>query len=438
MAYSIKRSNISDEQTKIIRKLLYFIPKMKDSSFQDSSPVKSIGFYIVKNDIVHLPYLFASSLFQIIPNINISYPVINIEFTGKLRDYQIPVEEKSWEQMQQFGTSTLCVYPGFGKTILGAKLASRIKLLTVVLVNREILTVQWKKTFTDNTNTSVWVIGEKNPPSNYNIIICMNSRWDKIPEEIRDYVGFLIIDEAHSFCTAGNVECLLSFHPKYILIESASLERDDGMEQMMYSIVGKHGVFIKSQFSFQVYKVVTGVKPVREHSKQGKVKWDILVKTTLFNDRRNNIILNLILINIERKILVLTSLKEHSTLLYEVLKSRNISVDFLCGNRKSYTDSKILIGTTSKIGTGFDPATSCETYDGKPFDLLLLVCSMKKESMLIQNIGRIFRSDFPIVYHFVDDDTIYTSHWYIARKWYIARGGIIKDIKIPLNNVTQH
>ncbi len=110
------------------------------------------------------------------------------------------------------------MYPGFGKTILGASLASRVKLMTVILVHREILTVQWKKTFEDFTTAKVWIVGEKNPPSECDVIICMDTRWHLIPKFMKDACGFLIIDEAHAFCTPTHVGCLLAFHPKYMIL----------------------------------------------------------------------------------------------------------------------------------------------------------------------------------------------------------------------------
>ena len=55
--------------------------------------------------------------------------------------------------------------------------------------------------------------------------------------------------------------------------------------------------------------------------------------------------------------------------------------------------------------------------------------------MLVQNVGRVFRAEFPTVMHLVDNDSIFKNHWSKAQKWYIARGGIINAHNIP--NVEQ-
>lgn len=430
MAYAVRRSTISPANANIIRSMLCLQPDTINSKYNRGNVPEPVLFYNVDGDIVHLPYLFAAALFNTTPNIDTPFPVTQLEFTGTLRENQISVELEAWEQLQRLGTSTLGLYPGFGKTILGARLASRAKLMTVVLVHREILTTQWKKSFEDFTNGKIWVVGEKYPPEICDVIICMNTRWHLIPQEMRDAVGFLIIDEAHAFCTPTNVGCLLSFHPKYILVESASLLRDDGMHSMIYAMCGDHGVFRESNNPFNVMKILTNTKPLRKKNRMGGVDWASLVQDTLMDQRRNQIILGLVTANINRKILILTSLREHAILIYNNLEQMGIPSDYLCGTKRGYVDSTVLVGTVSKIGTGFDPATSCPTYAGKPFDLLILACSMKKYSMLVQNIGRVFRAEFPTVMHLVDNDDIYKNHWYKARKWYMRHGGLISEHNI--------
>lgn len=431
MAVAIKRSSISDAATNSIRTGLCFQPDVPYSKYNRDQTLEPILFYRVHGDTVHLPYLFAASLFQTTPNIDIPYPITDLTFTGKLRDQQIDVDEECWKQLERYGTSTLGLSPGYGKTILGAKAGTRAKVPMCVLVHREILTIQWKKTFQDFTNGHVWVVGESNPPPMCNVIICMDTRWHLIPQAMRDAIGFLVIDEAHAFCTPGRVDCLLAFHPKYILLESASLERDDGMHAMMYAIAGSHGILRDSNKSFNIMKIKTNMTPVRKQNRMGGTDWASLVRDTAFDQRRNQIILNLVAANPQYKILILTALKDHATLLHDALQGMNITSDYLCGTKRGYVDSQVLVGTVSKIGTGFDPATSCPTYAGKPFDLLILTCSMKKYAMLVQNIGRVFRAEFPTVMYLYDNDDIFKSHWYKVIKWCKSRGGILSEHDIP-------
>lgn len=431
MACSVKIASLSPEAANTIRTMLCLQPDTPNTKYNRGKIPDPVTFYLPDGDEIHLPYLFAASLLQITPNLNHPFALANFEFTGTLRENQIAVEIEAWQQLERYGTSTLGLYPGYGKTILGAKLSARSKLLTVVLVHREILTVQWKKSFEDVTGARVWIVGEKNPPDYCDVIICMDTRWNVLPKAMRDSVGFLIIDEAHCFCTPTRVQCLLAFHPKYILIESGSLERDDNMHSMIYAIAGSHGVYRESTKPFKVMKIMTNTKPIRKKNRMGGIDYIALVNNTLMDVRRNQIIINLVLANAGFKILILTSLVDHAKLLNDALVERGVSSDCLCGTRKNYQDANVLVGTVSKIGTGFDQANFCATYDGRPFNLLILACSLKKYSMLIQNVGRVFRSESPTVMHLVDNDDIFKAHWYKARKWYLTRGGEITDHHIP-------
>lgn len=423
MACIVKKSQISDIQINKIYKMLALSP-IVNKKYTKHKP-KPILFYIEQDELFYLPYLFTSSLLQFNPNDNIIYPTVNFEFTGKLYDKQIEVEEESWNQLQMYGTTTLGLYPGYGKTVLGVKLASRLKLITIVLVHREVLMIQWKNSFERFSNAKVWIVNGKDIPSEYNVIICLDTRWKLLPSEIRNSIGFLIIDEAHTFCTPKHIKCLLSFQPKFILIETATLERDDGMHSIIYAIAGSHGVFRDSNKPFNVIKVSTNIRPIRKYNSKGYVSWSELIKSLLFNEERNELIIKLINSNLENKILVLTNLVEHVKLLHDKISKLGISCDYMCSNKKNYYDCKILIGTYSKIGTGFDQETLCSNYLGERFNLLIIASSIKKYSMLIQNIGRVFRSDNPIIIFLVDNDKILKSHWYKVKNWFVNHGAKI-------------
>lgn len=435
MSYAKNRSEITQAQTDQIITMLLITPKKPynkfSSLFGSSSQEEPVQFYNAIDDVVHLPYLFAASLFQIIPNDKIQYPPVFIEFTGTLRDNQVSMVAEAHEQLQKYGTTTLALPPGTGKTIIGAKLNTMLHLLTVILVHREILTIQWKKTYTDNTNASVWIIGEANPPTKCDVLICMDTRWNQIPIAYRDAIGIVIIDEAHAFCTRSRVPCLLAFHPKFIIIETASLERDDEMHNMMYAMVGKHGIYREISNPFYIMKINTNTIPEIKQNKMGSTDWPVLLNSSLMNPRRNRIIINLVTKNLNRKILILTILKEHADYLYNELVKLEVPCDWLYGNRKKYVDATVLIGTISKIGTGFDPATSCPTYDNRPFDQLILCQPMKKYNMLIQNIGRAFRAKYPSIQCLVDSNSILEGHWNITKSWCCTRGGILSEHNIP-------
>lgn len=432
MAFLLDKKILKDDMEVLIKNSLNIAPKIKFSKFnRGGNKPTPVEFYIDLGEQISIPFLYASSLLKIRPNRELTYPKVDIKFCGNLRENQKVVENEALEQLGKYGTTTLGLYPGYGKTILGAKLASKYQYLTIVLVHREILTIQWKKTFTDFTSSKIWIVGERNPPDVCDVIICMNTRWETIPIEMRKKVGFMIVDEAHAFCTPSSVGCLLSFYPKYVVIESATLEREnDAMERMIYAIAGTHGIFRENDKEFMVMKINTGIKTQRKTTRMGEVNWPALVNDTLFNKNRNNLIINLVMENLGYKILILTSLVDHAQYLNDCLVGLGVTSDFMCGNRKNYTDGNVLVGTLSKLGTGFDQDSFCPQYDGRRFNLLILVCSIKNRALLVQNIGRCFRSDYPTIMHLVDDDDIFKSHWYKCRTWYIKHKGKVTDVNI--------
>ena len=429
MAYKIPISQINPAQRALIQKLLVFKPTPGFNDDYEELP-EPIHFYSIEKDCLLLPFMFAASMFQIVPNVNNNFKKIDIKFTAELRPYQIPVYEESCQQMDEKSACTLSLYASFGKTILGAALSVRNGLLTCVLMTLKKLTTQWKDTFEKYTTARVWIVDDKKPPpaGTYDVIICMKDRWSKIPADIRLQVGTLIIDEAHLFCTRCSVSCLLAFQPTYIIAETATLERDDDLHQMIYAVCGDHGIYKECDKKFFVTKLLTNTQVERKLNRKRKTDYTKLIHDTIMNTRRNDIIFNIVKFHPEYKILILTNLVDHVMLLYNHLKLTE-DVDYLCGSKEEYKDSRILVGTTHKIGTGFDQASN-KLYGGVRFNLLILVFSIKKYQMLVQNVGRVLRADVPHIIHFSDSDGIFKSHWAKCQKWYKKRDAVIDIVDV--------
>lgn len=396
----------------------------------DKDGTQPIDFYYQDQHHIYLPVVYASSYFQSNFNINIPYPKHSWKFTGDLLERQVSVATDAWDIMHKTGAVILGLYPGFGKTVLASHLSAKAGLLTCVMICLDALIVQWVTTFRNFTNAQIWVVGDP-MPDKFDVMICMDRRWIHIPDHVRAQVGTLVIDEAHMFCSPVRSTCFMAFQPLYVIPLTATIEREDGMEQIIYASAGSKGIFRESIKPFQVFKVNTNIRPEKKLNKMGWTDYMALQKEVAVHPRRNGIIVDLVKRNLNFKILILTTLREHSEILYAALLNHNVNVDFLIGGKRSYSDSNVLVGTMGKLGTGFDAATACPDYQGRPFDLLIVAATIKQIKMLTQNIGRVFRSDFPTVFHLVDDDKIYQRHWSGAEKWYNNRSGTVSEIFIP-------
>lgn len=430
-----------------IQKQLHLVPKenffqqkqkqwkakyVRQEDPDEESTTQPIDFYYQDQLYTYLPLTFASSYFHTTFNTNIPYPKYSWQFTGELLQRQVDVATEAWDIMYKSGSVILGLYPGFGKTVLASYLSSKAGLLTCVMICLEALIDQWVKTFRTFTNARVWVVGEP-IPAEFDVIICMDRRWQYISPETREKVGTLVIDEAHMFCAPVRSSCFMAFQPLYTLPLTATIEREDGMEQLIYAVSGAKGIFRESDKPFQVIKINTGIQPVRKQNKMGWTDYAALQRDIAVHPRRNGIIVDLVKRNLNFKILILTTLVDHTKIIYHGLIQHGVNTDYLIGGKRGYLDSNVLVGTMGKLGTGFDAATACPDYQGRPFDLLIIAATIKQIKMLTQNVGRVFRSEFPTVMHLVDDDSTYQRHWKGDEKWYHNRYGIVSQLTISLH-----
>lgn len=389
--------------------------------------------------VIRIPFRFACSLFRRMVNHDKIYPRVaeapldRPHFCALLKDYQVEPALEAYQQLQTWGSTTLKLPPGFGKTMIGAWLWSLTATVVVVLVVQQPLLRQWKKTFSTavpGLAQSIWVVGEDPPPNPGvipAIIICMNQRTRQIPQGIKDAVGCLIIDEAHCFCTPDRVESLLTFTPKYVIAETATLERDDGMEKMIHSICGEHSVSRVATKPYGVIRLDTSITVEENRNKYG-VNFNDLCNRLCALPERNEIILDIIKNNPHRKFMILTRLADHVQLLQILILNSGISCATLYRNQKTYSDSSVLIGTIPKIGTGFDEANACEDFAGVQSDTLILAGSIKKNTVFEQVRGRVMRSANPVVIYLVDRNQVCKRHFRETAAWIEYTHGVISRL----------
>jgi superfamily II DNA or RNA helicase len=337
-------------------------------------------------------------------------------------------------QLLKYGTTTLNVYTGAGKTVMVAYLLACLSMVNqtaIIFLTNTTLIEQWKDTFSKFTTASVWVVGEAFPDRPVNVIICMNERFKKLPSSFVSGIGVVVYDEAHTFCTEGRKNCLLGITPTFVIAASATMHRPDDMIGMMHAVVGEHAVVEISQKPFKVYKYNTGIVIPIVKNAMGKVDYSKVISAQVESDERNGLVCNLVEQHSADKILIMCKYKKHVETLHSLLKERGKSVDTMFGTKKSYSDSQILIGTINKIGTGFDEKAACKDFNGVRINVLILTCSIKSLGLLEQVVGRSFRSDAPQVYYLIDHNSIVQNHWRGAVKWFKSRNGVIQEIDSP-------
>ena len=435
MSVVLDLSTFPEDLQKRIDKMLTFTPNTqqkfnKQFSFEASQePVKC---YYTVNKKVHLPYRFACTLLNKFFNME-KFPPISkdksLEFKGKLLVRQEEPYAEAIEHLKHYNTTTIALYPGFGKTFLGCMLTHRLNRITCVLVHRENVGKQWIKSYKsyipDLKDEDLWYVNDKVKP-NAKIIVCMAGRTDKIPPEMRKSVGTLIVDEAHCFCSASRIKPLLSFSPRFTIVETATPIKDNGMHKIIQAIAGTHYIQKISNKPYKCYIIQTNINFVTE----SRNPFTDLVSQQCESEQRNKIIQNIVKDNPNKKIMIASPRTKHCDDICACVEELGITPAKLYGTIKNYKTAPVLVGTTSKMGVGFDEANFCDDYDGKPSDLLIITQTFKSWPMFEQVRGRGMRADAPTVVYLNDKHSITRRHMSIMRKWVRETNGEIKELKI--------
>ena len=441
MAIVVKLSELSPPQIEKIQTELKVHEKPNffgaKNFYQNKNNFKDdVDLTIFHGDYVRIPYNFAVQLLGYNPQINIwkdhySYP---LKFTGQLRDYQQEICVEAGKHLNEYCTTILNVFASAGKTIMATYLATRCDYLRLIIYPGIDLGKQWAKTIkdftyclsTNNGPARIWMVGEgKVPTEPVDFVLCPITRIDKIDPKFLSMVGMLIIDEFHLMYTQIRVRELLKISPKYIIGCTATL---GVKKEIAHLFCGPKYVFMKSTKPFTVYKFYTGITMDEKLNKSGTLDWPEFLKKQITNPIRNEQIIGLCVTNPQKKICLMGWRKEHALDMAAKLKNMNEKVDIMIGSKREYEDSRILCGTISKIGTGFDEANACADFDGTRINLLIMTGTMKNEVLIEQTAGRCFRAEFPSIIYLVDNNSISHKHWEVAEDWFISRNGTVKEI----------
>lgn len=427
------------EQSKIA-KMLTFIPETEPNydpnKSRFSQPKKTgeiVKMFYCKDKQLHLPYRFACCYFNKFFNQDNKYPRIFTDkegkFSGKLLDRQIEPFAEALKYLKEYRTVTIALYPGFGKTFMGAMLAWKLNYKTCVLVHRDNVGRQWIKTFKNyfkiDPKYISYVDDKVNPEAK--IFVCMARRTDKIPPNIRKEIGVVIVDEAHCFCSPGAVKPLLAFSPKYTIAETATPEKENGMFKVIQSICGNHFIQKISTKPYFFFLIQTNLAIPVDAGSSNNIFNDVLMEQCN-SEKRNELITNILDANKHYKTIIATPRTEHCELLKLEAGKRGLETSELYGTKKSYIPKNILIGTCSKMGVGFDEANFCDDFDGRPSDLLIMCQTFKSWAPFEQVRGRGMRADKPNVIMFNDQHSITKRHFTQIRKWVRETNGIIVEL----------
>ena len=372
-----------------------------------------------------------------------------VSFTGKLRPEQDVVKKEVVDLLNKRGCAVLSAATGQGKTALAIKIASMIKLKTLVINNRVQVLKQWKDSIEKFCpSAKIKMLNTKSVLDKDADFYIMNAtNVPKMGLEFFSTSKFCIVDEGHLILAETLSKALQYVCPRYLLALTATPYRPDGFNVLMDMYFGPEKVIRKLQREHIVYKVETRFKPTLETTETGKLNWGVVLNSLAENEERNKLICDLVCSEKERCILLLCKRVKQAKILKEALLSRGESVTSLIGSEQIFDrEARILVGMEQKCGTGFD-------HDR--LDCLFLVSSIDngekssknpkrkgastepevvKEKFFIQILGRVFRRQdtVPLIYDFVDNFGVLQKHFKSREEVYLEVGGKVIDWKNSL------
>jgi len=394
----IKKNNLSSNIIKQLKELSSFdnpqiklFKKLNKPTFY--LPKKIISWEIKDKHLI-LPRGLMREVIILFKKNNINFELDDKRVFEKVEIKPIKFKPKNIEQekaiesilKKDFG---ICVaYPGFGKTYIAANIIEKRKVNTLVVVNKNMLLNQWIERFVDYfgyKKNEIGFLGKgKNKLNGILDIATIQSLKNK-KELIKNY-SFLIVDECHHIPANSFEDVVKEFEGKYILGLSATPNRKDSMEPLLYYQLGNIVYESKKKkINSNIVKIVT------TNFTSETDNFTTLLNELILDEDRNNLIIEQILKYQNRKILLLTDRIEHIKILEEKLKKVGIEFISIYGslneNEKKeklslIEKSNLVLATTSYFGEGIDFAH---------LNTIILATPISYHGRLIQYLGRVGR-----------------------------------------------
>ncbi len=424
----IDKNGISSKGIYFLRKISsYFNPEFysKQSMRQSTFGVPRITVMFEEDEkSIRIPRGLLKKLIDNLDHSGVKYSIaeersfgtqINVEFRGSLSiDQQV-----AFDRINSFEDGVLSALPGFGKTVVGAKLISSKKRSTLILVHTKELAYQWLERLEQfleinepnidgmRRNSAIGLLGGgKNNLGGKIDIVIMQSMFDtdRDIKQLPNQYGLVIVDECHHVSAVHFSRIMGSLNSRFIYGLTATPFRKDGHHPIIFMLCGpirykSDSNSISNYMSFE-RTIVPRFTSIRMPITSSEKGWSItdIYKHICESKLRNEMIVNDIeKIVIEGKYpIVLTERISQVNLLLKNMLERNLDVVVLTGkltakvrktaleklHSKSNSGRHVLLATGKLIGEGFDLPN---------LDTLFLAMPIAWKGTITQYAGRLNR-----------------------------------------------
>lgn len=393
------------------------------------------------------------NLIETIDNREWSYFKMKKKFIGELRDEQQQVARAFFSKGachrtmdMRWGGGIIQLRPGSGKTCITIYILTKMQIRTLVVLPKLDLVEQWAERiqqFSDCSIGKMYANVYENVEDADIVLTTIQSisLASKYNKKILYSFGMVVYDEVHNVNTFHYCKSFYVLFPRYTLGLSATPFRRDGMDKISEWFIGpivysdsskciewdiSQRPIIRpisfSQEGFEPKYLFTGGFNLRGNEEQ------------LVTCKNRNLLLFRVITDIieeknKRKILLLTSLRKHATIVKEKIdqyisdKEYSITTSLflggLSGNRDKIREKRakqkeadIIFATYSMAKEGLDIPT---------LDTLILATP---QSNIEQSLGRVCRGgskNHPLVIDIVDVKCDLYKKWYYKRKKYYKK-----------------
>lgn len=346
-------------------------------------------------------------------------------FAGKLREQQINIATKSLYMLAESGSVIISACTGAGKTVTSIYIATVLQKKTLILTNKIMLIEQWAESIKKFCPDLIYQILRpkktiKDPNATFFIANPINI--PKFSKEFYNDIDVVIMDELHQLISPKGLRHLFYLQPSFLIGLSATPIRYDSYDECIPMFLGPRHVGLKLLKHHTVYTIKTNYRPPVIINPALGLDWNAVLDGQANDRQRNELVCDVIEKLLNRNWLILVKRVKQAELLEEILTNKGISCELLIRSKQEYDrDAKVLIGTVSKVGVGFD---------NPKIDSLLVAADLK--AYFVQSLGRCMRKPEvkPIVVDLIDDFNPLVKNYKEREKVYKEHGGTIKELEI--------
>ena len=406
-----------------------------------SGPQRTFPIFRESSKKIYTPRYFGEKYFGIVKRNTLPLgDSIDIEFKGSLRPHQIPAVNSYIDYCAEKGHACglLELDCAAGKTVLSLNLIARLKLKTLIIVNKEFLLNQWVERITEFLPTARIgrIQGSIVSVENKDIVIGMlqSLSMKDYPSSLFESFGFTILDEVHHISSEVFSNALFKIVTRYMLGLSATMERKDGTTDIFKMFLGdviykgakteEHKVLVRAI----EFKTNDSVFNETEVDFRGNPQYSkMIVKLCDYiprNDFIVRVICDLLEENPRNQIIILGHNRSILHYIHDEVNKKGVgTVGYYLGGMK-----QIALDESSKKQIIF--ASYAMAAEGLDIATLSTLIFVTPKTDIIQSVGRILRTKHsnPIVVDIVDSHQLFQNQWNKRKIYYKKTNYNIKMI----------